>query len=154
MASKAAHGASLMSDRNKLVSRTLVEEIWNGGNFAVVDRLVSPDFRGHSASPETDARGIDGYRDYHRALRAAFPDLRYTIEDQVAEGDKVVTRWTARGTHQGPYAGIPATGKSGTVRGVTTDRILDGRTVECWTSLDELGLLQQLGVLPQPGQVA
>lgn len=140
-----------MSDPNKLVSRTLIEEVWNHGNFALVDDLVSPDFRGHSSSPETDTRGVDGYRDYHHALRGAFPDLRYAIEDQIAEGDKVVTRWTARGTHQGSYAGIPATGRAGTISGVTTDRIVDGKSVECWTSLDELGLLQQLGVVPRPG---
>ncbi|MGH2385045.1 MAG: ester cyclase [Candidatus Limnocylindria bacterium] len=143
-----------MSERNKLVSRTLIEEVWNRGNFALVDELVSPDFRGHSSSPDMDTRGVDGYREYHRGLRAAFPDLRYTIEDQVAEGDKVVTRWTARGTHQGAFAGIPATGRSGTISGVTTDRIVDGQSVECWTSLDELGLLQQLGVVPRPGQAA
>lgn len=143
-----------MSERNKLVSRTLIEEVWNRGNFALVDELVSPDFRGHSSSPETDTRGADGYRAYHRGLRAAFPDLRYTVEDQIAEGDQVVTRWTARGTHQGAFAGIPATGRSGTISGVTTDRIVDGQSVECWTSLDELGLLQQLGVVPRPGQAA
>lgn len=143
-----------MSERNKLVSRTLVEEVWNRGNFALVDELVSADFRGHSSSPETDTRGVDGYRTYHGALRAAFPDLRYTIEDQIAEGDRVVTRWTARGTHRGDYAGIPATGRSGTVSGVTTDRIVDGKSAECWTNLDELGLLQQLGVVPRPGQAA
>lgn len=143
-----------MSERNKLVSRTLVEEVWNRGNFALADGLVSPDFRGHSSSPETDTRGVEGYRGYHRTLRAAFPDLRYTIEDQIAEGDMVVTRWTARGTHRGDYAGIPATSRSGTISGVTTDRIVDGKSIECWTSLDELGLLQQLGVVPRPGEAA
>lgn len=143
-----------MSERTKLVSRTLVQEVWNRGNFTLVDELVSPDFRGHSSSPETDTRGVDGYRAYHGSLRAAFPDLRYTIEDQIAEGDKVVTRWTARGTHRGAFAGIPATGRSATISGVTTDRIVDGKNAECWTNLDELSLLQQLGVMPRSGQQA
>lgn len=143
-----------MSEQNKISEQTLIEEVWNRGNFAIVDQLVSPDFRGHSASPETDTRGTDGYRAYYQALRAAFPDMHFAIEDQIAEGDKVVTRWTARGTHQGDYAGIPATGRAGVIIGVTTDRIADGKVVECWTSLDELGLLQQLGVIPRPGQAA
>ena len=143
-----------MSEQNKLVERTLIEEVWNRGNFAVVDKLVSPDFRGHSSLSETDTRGTEGYRQYHVALRAAFPDIHFTIEDQIAEGDRVVTRWTARGTHRAEYAGIPATGRAGVIAGVTTDRIADGRSVECWTSLDELGLLRQLGVIPGAGQAA
>jgi steroid delta-isomerase-like uncharacterized protein len=143
-----------VSEKNKMVERTLIEEVWNRSNFALIDQLVSPDFRGHSSSPESETRGTEGYREYYRALRAAFPNMQFTIEDQVAEGDKVVTRWTARGTHQGDYAGIPATGRSGVIARVTTDRIVDGKTVECWTSLDELGLLQQLGVIPRAGQAA
>lgn len=139
-----------MSEQNKVLERTLIEEVWNRGNFALVDELVSPGFRGHSSSPETDTLGTEGYRQYYAGLRAAFPDIRFTIEDQIAEGAKVVTRWTARGTHQADYAGIPATGRSGVIAGVTTDRIADGKVAECWTSLDELGLLRQLGVIPSP----
>lgn len=137
-----------MSEQNKILERTLIEEVWNRGNFALVDQLVSPDFRGHSSSPENDTRGTEGYRRYYAALQRAFPDIHFTIDDQVAEGDRVVTRWTARGTHRGEYAGIPPTGREGVITGVTTDRIVDGRTVECWTSLDELGLMRQLGVIP------
>ncbi|MGH2986921.1 MAG: ester cyclase [Solirubrobacterales bacterium] len=136
------------------MERTLIEEVWNRGNLALVDKLVSPDFRGHSSSPETDTRGTEGYRQYYAALRTAFPDIHFTIEDQIAEGDKVVTRWTARGTHRGEYAGVPATGREGVIAGVTTDRIADGRSVECWTNLDELGMLRQLGVIPGAGQAA
>jgi steroid delta-isomerase-like uncharacterized protein len=143
-----------MSEQNKIVERTLIEEVWNRGNFALIEQLVSPAFRGHSSSLETGTLGTEGYREYYRGLRAAFPDMQFTIEDQVAEGDKVVTRWTARGTHRGDYAGIAATGRSGVIAGVTTDRIVDGKTVECWTNLDELGLLQQLGVIPHAGQAA
>lgn len=143
-----------MSEQNKILERTLIEEVWNRGNLALIDKLVSADFRGHSSSPETDTRGTEGYRQYYVGLRTAFPDIHFTIEDQIAEGDRVVTRWTARGTHQAEYAGVPATGREGVIAGVTTDRIADGRSVECWTSLDELGLLRQLGVLPAAGQAA
>jgi steroid delta-isomerase-like uncharacterized protein len=74
--------------------------------------------------------------------------VRLTIEDEIAEGDRVVTRWSARGTHEGEFFGIPATGKQATVTGVTIDRIIDGRIAESWTNWDTLGLLQQLGAIP------
>ena len=82
----------------------------------------------------------------------AFPDVHFTIEDQVAEADKVVTRWTWRGTHQGPFQGIPPTGKHVMVTGVGINRFANGKVVENWTNMDILGLLQQLGVVPAPGQ--
>jgi steroid delta-isomerase-like uncharacterized protein len=87
---------------------------------------------------------------YVAALRDAFPDVHITIEDQVAEGDRVVTRWTARGTHTGAFQGIPPTGKRGSMTGIDINRFADGKVVECWTNADDLGLLQQLGVIPTP----
>ena len=80
--------------------------------------------------------------------QAAFPDLRVTVEDMVAEGDKVVTRWTMHGTHEGALRGIPATGKQGSVKGITIKRIAGGRVVEEWPLIDMLGMMQQLGVVP------
>jgi predicted ester cyclase len=77
-----------------------------------------------------------------------------TVEDQVAEGDKVVTRWIAHGTQKGPFLGIPPTGKSGTMTGVEIDRFVDGKAAECWTSADYLGLMQQLGAIPEPRNVS
>jgi steroid delta-isomerase-like uncharacterized protein len=85
---------------------------------------------------------------------AAFPDLHLTIEDQIAEGDKVVIRWTAHGTHKGNFMGIPPTGKEAVVTGITIDRFANGKTVEAWNNSDDLGLLQQLGVVPAPGQAS
>ncbi len=84
-------------------------------------------------------------------LTTAFPDLHLTIEDEIAEGDKVVTRVTARGTHQGSFMGIRPTGKRAVVTGIVIDRFANGKTVEAWNNLDDLGLLQQLGVIPAPG---
>ena len=84
----------------------------------------------------------------------AFPDLHFTIEDQIAEGDRVVTRFTARGTHQGAFIGIPPTGKQGVVTGTGIDRFANGKIVEAWFNSDDLGLLQQLGVVPSPGQAS
>ena len=84
--------------------------------------------------------------------RTAFPDMRITIEDQVAEGDKVVTRWTASGTHQGDLMGIDPTGRRATVTGITIDRISGGKVEETWTNFDAMGMMQQLGVIPSPEQ--
>ncbi len=84
------------------------------------------------------------------SLRAAFPDLEITVDDQMSDGDKVVTRWTARGTHTGPFQGIPPTGRRGTMTGIDIDRVVGGKTIECWSSGDYLGLMQQLGVVPDP----
>jgi predicted ester cyclase len=82
------------------------------------------------------------------SLRTAFPDLEVTVDDQMTTGDTVVTRWTARGTHTGPFQGIPATSRRGTMAGIDIDRIANGKTVECWSSGDYLGLMQQLGIVP------
>lgn len=137
-----------MSERNKAFVRRLIEEVIGRGNFPLVDELVAPDYVGHSSSPEINTR--EGHKQFLAALRRAFPDLEIKIEDQIAEGDQVVTRWTARGTHQGEFAGIPPTGKQVVMNGIDIDRIASGRLVECWTKSDDLGLLQQLGAIPMP----
>jgi steroid delta-isomerase-like uncharacterized protein len=134
-----------MSERNKAQVRRVIEEIYNRGDLAAVDELASSDLVIHASSQ--DIRGRDGAKQYVAALRAGFPDLHLTVEDQVAEGDMVVTRWTASGTHTGAFQGIPATGKAIRVTGTDIDRIIDGKTVECWAHVDELGLMQQLGVV-------
>jgi predicted ester cyclase len=80
-------------------------------------------------------------------LRAAFPDLHFTVEAQIAEGDMVVTRWTARGTHRGKFQSVPATGRKIRLAGTDIDRIIGGKVVECWAHVDELGLMRQLGAI-------
>ena len=114
-----------MSERNKAQVRRVIEEIYNRGDLAVVDELAASDLVIHASSQ--DIRGRDGAKQYVAALRAGFPDLHLTVEDQVAEGDMVVTRWTARGTHTGAFQGIPATGKAIRVAGTDIDRIIDGK---------------------------
>jgi steroid delta-isomerase-like uncharacterized protein len=137
-------------EQNKMLVRRGIEEIYNRGNLAVVDEVAARDFVIHL--PDADIHGPDGAKQYVAALRGAFPDLHIAIDDQVAEGDKVVTRWSARGTHTGAFQGIPPTGKQGRMTGIDIDRIADGKVVECWVNSDDLGLLQQLGVIPMPGQ--
>jgi steroid delta-isomerase-like uncharacterized protein len=94
-----------------------------------------------------DLSGIDAVMGFIRSYRAAFPDNKSVVEDQIAEGDKVVTRWTARGTHRGDLNGIAATGTAMETSGVTIERIADDRIVEVWVAKDDLGMLQQLGVV-------
>jgi steroid delta-isomerase-like uncharacterized protein len=139
---------SAMSEQNKAFVRGLIEEVIGQGNFSLVEELVAPDYIGHSASPELNTR--EGHKQFLMALRRAFPDLRITIEDQITEGDKVVTRWTARGTHQSEFMGIPPTGKQVVMSGIDIDRMANGKLVECWTRSDDLGLLHQLGAIPAP----
>jgi steroid delta-isomerase-like uncharacterized protein len=142
-----------MSQENKGLLRRGIEEIWNQGNFAVIEEYVSSDFVVHGSTSTGEIHGPDGVKQYFSALRAAFPDIHFKIEDQIAEGDRVVTRWVAQGTHTGEFQGIPPTGNRICVSGIDIDRIANGKTVECWTNIDELGLLQQLGMIPKPEPV-
>lgn len=139
-----------MSAANKALARRLTEEAFNAGNLEVTDELIARDFVGHDPALPEDLRGPAGVRESIAGYRAAFPDLHLAVEAQIAEGDTVVTRWRAVGTHQGELMGMPATGKQGTVTGITIDRIADGKIAESWTNWDTLGLMQQLGAVPAP----
>ena len=138
-----------MEEQNRTLVRRILEEVWNRGNYGVVDELVARDYLGHSS---TENHGREGYKQFFAEQREAFPDIQYVIDDQIVEDDRVVTRWTARGTHKGHLQGIPATGKQGTVTGITIFRLANGNIVECWTNADELGKMRQLSVIPAPGQ--
>ena len=137
-----------MSEQHKALIRRVVEEVYNGSKLDVVDEVVSSDFLIHAGAH--DIRGAGAARQYVTSLHEAFPDIHFTIDDQFADGDRVATRWTARGTHSGMFQGIPPTGKEIRMTAIDIDRVANGKIVECWTSVDELGLLQQLGVVPEP----
>ena len=139
-----------MSDQQKTLVRRLFEEVANKGNYDAANEMVHPDFIGHSFSPGTETIGVEGYKQFFKMLHGAFPDLSITIEEQVAEGDRVVTRWTARATHLGEFMGMPASGHQGVMSGINIDRVVDGKLTECWSNSDELGLLRQIGALAQP----
>lgn len=140
-------GSRQMSETNKTVSRRLVEEAFNKGKYDVIEELVAPTFVNHD--PATgDTKGLEGTRELIEGYRSAFPDLQITIEEQIAEGDLVATRWTAKGTHKGELMGIAPTGKESTVTGVTIDKIKNGTIVESWNNWDTLGMMRQLGVVP------
>ena len=140
----------MSTEANKALARRYYEEVVNGGNAALVDELFAPDYVNHVAGSPEDLHGPDGERMFDTLYRQAFPDAHLTIEDMVAEGDRVVSRLGYRGTHTGPFQGIPATGRSFVTSGIQKLRIANGRIVEAWTMPDNLGLLQQLGVVPAP----
>ena len=140
-----------MSADNKATVRRFIGQAFNAGDLAVVDELVATDYVLHF-TPEV--RGPEGLKQFITEYRTAFPDYTCTIEDQVAEADKVVTRWTMRGTQQGQLMGIPPTGKQVTLPGVVLDRVSNGRLVETWMQADTLGLLQQLGISQAPAGTA
>ena len=112
-------------------------------SLAMVDEVMHPDFVYHTLEGDTNR---EQYRQINAAVLAAFPDVRYDVEDVVAEGDKVVTRWKMRATHLGEFNRIPATNKEVTLKGVSIDRLSEGKIVETWQFYDALGFLQQLGV--------
>jgi steroid delta-isomerase-like uncharacterized protein len=145
---------TLMStEENKAVTRREIEELFNqGGNLDVADEIYAPDYVGHEPT-FGDVRGVEAAKQFAADMRQAFPDLESTIEDQVAEEDKVVTRFRTRGTHQGETEDFgPPTGNRVEVTGITIERFSGGKIVEDWTNFDALGLMQQLGLIPEPEQ--
>ncbi len=136
----------MTEETNKATIRRIVEEIQNGDNLALLDELVAPNFVNHTPAPGLPPDG-EGIKQLLSMFRAAFPDGSMTIEDMIAEGDKVVSCKTYRGTHQGEFMGIPPTGRHVTVGLIDIMRLVDGKVVEHWNVGDDLGLLQQLGVI-------
>ena len=111
-------------EQNKAFVQRYVEEPWNKGNVDALDELCAPNFHLEGFG------GVEAFKEAIRGFRKSFPDLHFTVEEIIAEGDKVAYRWTARGTHQGEYQGIAPTGKTVTSTGITIIRIVDGKVVE------------------------
>ena len=139
-----------MSVQNKTAMRRIYEEVWNQGNYEALDEIVSPDYVGHLPTPPGAPSGREGLRWLIQMYRTAFPDIYVQVEDQIAEGDKVLTRITIQGTHQGQFINISPTNKETTVTALVVTRFKNGQNVEGWAELDRLGLMQQLGVVPVP----
>ena len=119
------------------------------GESDTVRGLLAPNFVAYVGSSEP-IRGFEAYEQFTAAFRTAFPDIQITIDDLIGEGDKVVARWTMRGTHQGNFQGIPPTGKQVMVQGLNISRLEGGKVVEDRAEMDALGMMQQLGVVPPP----
>ncbi len=140
----------MSAEENKAAIRRAYDELWNERNVEVVDELVTEDFLNHAAPPDRQ-RGRQGLKDVVRMFEGAFPDFRYEVEDVIAEGEKVAVRDVFRGTHQGDFMGIPATGNRVTMEAIHIYRFREGRLAEHWVARDDLGMMQQLGAIPPPG---
>ena len=132
----------------KLLANQVWEEIWHQGNLHRIDDLFTADFVRHD--PGRELHGIEQNRQFIASLRKAFPDGRFTVEDQIAENDKIVVRYRFKGTHLGDFQGMPPTQRQVSYSAILIYRISDGKIAEQWTELDLLGFLRQLGILPKP----
>ncbi len=140
-----------MSADNKAVFRRLIREVWNKGNLNIAGEIVATNHVSHDPAIAHED-GLGGFKNHVTRVRTAFPDIEFKIEDILEDGEKVITRWTASGTHRGAFLGVPAAGKQFTVTGITVLRFARGKIVEDWVNWDALGLMQQLGAVPASGQ--
>ncbi|HEX6109498.1 MAG TPA: ester cyclase [Ktedonobacteraceae bacterium] len=143
----------MSTEDNKALVRRFYDEVFNNKNMAGVDAFVAPNVIDHSLPPGAQGE-IEGVRQTITMFLTAFPDLNLTLEDIIAEGDKVVIRWTMCGTHQGASLGMPPTGKQFTLPGISLVRLDGGMAAETWVSYDQLVMLQQLGLAPTPAHAS
>lgn len=137
-----------MSEQSKQLARRAIEEVWNGEDLGVAKQIYAGDYVAHTEVGEI--KGAEAFLQYLSSFRDGFPDLEFEVEDVIGEGDKVVVRWSGRGTHEGEFQGISPTGKECTADGMTLFRIAANRIIEDRGNWDRLGLMQQLGVIPTP----
>ena len=138
-----------LAEENVSKIRRVVEEFYNQGNLGLADELFAPDYIRHDPATSDVGRGPNGARQVATRYRTAFPDLHLTIEDTLSDGDRVVARWGSTGTHRGDLQGIAPTGKRMQITGLTIVRFTNGKITEEWVNWDTLGMLRQLGVVPQ-----
>lgn len=143
----------MSTEDNKATVRRFYEEVFNQKKLVAIDEFSDPSYLDHTA-PSGLPSGIEGQKQLIGMYLTAFPDLHLTVEELIADQDKVVSRWSGSGTHQGKFLGIPPTGKQVTTTGMEIIRIAGRKFVEHWMELDALGLLQQLGIVPAPGQTS
>ena len=139
----------MSAEENKAVVRRFFEELLSTDNLAMADEILSPGFRFYFAG-SPDPMDLESYKEFLMARRAAFPDRRFVVEDMIAEGDKVSARFTMRGTHKGELRGIAPTGREVTMTGIDMIRLEGGKMVEDRVEVDQLGMMQQLGVKASP----
>ena len=142
----------MSTEQNKALARQMIEEIFNQGNVSLVDQIIGPDFVEHEELPPGISTGREGVKQLPTVFHSAFPDFKATINDLIAEGDKVVISMTWSGTHKGEFMGIPPTGKSVSFGVLDILRVAEGKFVEHWGQTDSMAMMQQLGVIPIPGE--
>jgi steroid delta-isomerase-like uncharacterized protein len=141
-----------MSLENKALVRRLYEEVWNKRKLELVNEIISPSHALQAPNVAGSAVGPEAYKRQILRFLEGYPDLRWTIEDTIAEKDKVVACWTISGTHRGHYMGVPATNKKVSVDGITIHHIANGKIMDSYSNWDALGMMQQLGVVPALGK--
>jgi steroid delta-isomerase-like uncharacterized protein len=141
-----------MSADNKAIVRRLYEEVWNKRKLEVINEIISPSHALQASNIFGSSIGPEAYKRNVLLFFAGYPDLHWTIEDTIAEKDKVVACWTISGTHKGDYLGVPATNKKISVEGITIHHITNGKIMDSYVSWDIWGMMQQLGVVPVLGQ--
>jgi steroid delta-isomerase-like uncharacterized protein len=138
----------MSANENGAVVRRFIDEVFNGGNFSAAEEILARDYVHHDPATAEMGSGREGLEQMVTFYRQAFPDFSVQLEDQIVAGDKVVERWTGRGTHQGALMGVPATGRSITASGISIHRLAGGKIAETWTIFDTASMLRQLGVVP------
>lgn len=139
-----------MAEQNQALVGRFIDEIFNRGNLGAADELLAPDFIEHEELPPGVPRDREGVKMLSSMLRSAFPDLKASVEDIIAVGDKVVVRMTWSGTHRGEFMGVPATGKRVSIGVIDIIRVSGGKLVEHWGQMDSMGMMQQIGAIPVP----
>ncbi|MBE7471500.1 MAG: ester cyclase [Anaerolineae bacterium] len=142
----------MSTEQNKALVRQMVEEVFNRGNMSMADEFLAPDFVEHEELPPGIPPGREAPKVLFTMLRSAFPDFKATIEHLIAEGDEIVLRMTWTGTHEGEFMGIPPTGKRISINVIDILGMAEGKCVEHWGVMDSMAMMQQLGVVPAPGQ--
>ncbi len=150
--SRGTEETSVSAEENKAVARRWFEELFNAQNLDVADEITAQDSVNHDPLLTDLPAGPEGDKHVVNLYHGAFPDAQITVEDQIAEGDRVVTRWTGRGTHQGELLGVPPSGNRVEISGMTINRFSGGKIAETWTNYDALGMMQQIGAIPSPGE--
>ena len=138
----------MSTEQNKTNALRIPLEVFNKGDVNVADEVMAADYVEHAQVPPGLPPSLAGFKLFVPAFRAAFPDFQFTVDDMIAEGDKVVVRLTARGTQKGEFAGLPASGKQATWSEIHIVDMADGKVVEHWVVQDQLGMMQQLGFIP------
>ncbi len=136
-----------MLAENKMVVRRFFEEIFNHYNLAAADELVGENYINHNAAP-TEEPGRQGLKNFVMYAHSGLKDIHFTVDDMIAEGDQVATRWTCTAIHTGEFAGVPATGRRVTISALNIHRVVDGQIAEGWLQWDIIGYLQQVGAMP------
>ncbi len=147
--SRSTEETSVSVEENKAVARRWFEDLFNAGNLEVANEIIAPDHVNHDPTLPDIPTGPEGQKQVVNLYRGAFTNAHISVEDQLAEGDRVVTRWMGSGTHQGEFMGVAPSGNQVRVTGITINRVSGGKIAESWTNYDALGMMQQIGAIPE-----